>query len=181
MNLNSAFSKLKPYEFVKSAKYLGVTIDNKLNFNEHINNAVNKCKLSIFAIKRAVGKKWGLQPKILLWLYKAIIIPKMTYGSLAWVIKLTKTQENKINAVQRLMLTLITRCRENTPHAFLNLICHTIPLSEKVQETMIINAINLKIKQQWHTDTDKVGTYRTTIQKIDEMLEKEIKTPNGRI
>ena len=31
-------------EISKSVKYLGVIIDNKLNWNEHIQTAVNKCK-----------------------------------------------------------------------------------------------------------------------------------------
>ena len=37
-----------------SVKYLGVIIDNKLNWNEHINDVVIKCKRSIFAIKRTI-------------------------------------------------------------------------------------------------------------------------------
>ena len=32
----------QPLHLVASAKYLGVTVDSKLTFNEHINNATHK-------------------------------------------------------------------------------------------------------------------------------------------
>jgi len=32
----------KPLNTVSSAKYLGLTIDTKLNYNEHVNNICNK-------------------------------------------------------------------------------------------------------------------------------------------
>ena len=37
----------------KSVKYLGVIIDDKLNWNEHINETIIKCKKTFFAVKRA--------------------------------------------------------------------------------------------------------------------------------
>ena len=64
----------------RSVKYLGVIIDDKLNWNDHINEIIIKCKKTFFAVKRAIGKKWGLSPKQMMWIYKTIIIPKISYG-----------------------------------------------------------------------------------------------------
>ena len=79
-----------------SVKYLGVTIDNKLNWNEHIKNTTMKCKQALLAIKSAIGKKWGLAPSKMLWVYKTIIIPKLTYACAAWAIDLTNKEKQKL-------------------------------------------------------------------------------------
>ena len=57
------------FKLSKSVKYLGVIIDNKLNWNEHINEIVLKCKKTFFAVKKSIGKKWGLTPKQMMWIY----------------------------------------------------------------------------------------------------------------
>ena len=41
----------------ESVEYLGVTIDNKLNWNEQIQTVVDKCKKALFSAKRAIGNK----------------------------------------------------------------------------------------------------------------------------
>ena len=47
----------------KSAKFLGVTLDSKLNFNEHIINTTKKATASLMQCRRAVGPTWGMSPK----------------------------------------------------------------------------------------------------------------------
>ena len=98
-----------------SVKYLGVIIDNKLNWNEHIHDVVNKCKRAIFAIKRTIGRKWGLSPDKMLWVYKTVIIPKITYACVVWASNLTDTQVSKLNTIQSLAAKLITRSNSRTP------------------------------------------------------------------
>ena len=41
----------------QSVQYMGIIIDNKLNWNEHIQVKINKRKKALFAAKRAIGKK----------------------------------------------------------------------------------------------------------------------------
>ena len=105
-----------------SAKYLGVIIDNKLNWNEHINEIVLKCKRTYFAVKKAIGKKWGLNPKQMMWIYKTIIIPKISYCSVVWAINLNKHQSAKISTIQTLAQHMITICKTSTPKVLHNLI-----------------------------------------------------------
>jgi hypothetical protein len=44
---------------VNEVKYLGMTLDNKLNFNTHIKQKINKCKGLLFAIKSCINKQIG--------------------------------------------------------------------------------------------------------------------------
>ena len=39
----------------KSAKFLGVTLDYRLNYNEHISNIAKKATASLMQCRRAVG------------------------------------------------------------------------------------------------------------------------------
>ena len=71
-----------PFGF--KAKYLGVTLDSKLTWQPHINNAINRAKQYLYVLRKAISKKWGPKPKYLKWAYNAIVLPRLTYGCLSW-------------------------------------------------------------------------------------------------
>ena len=139
-------------KLTNSLKYLGVYIDNKLKFTDHITNMVTKTKNVIFAAKKAIGKKWGLKPHMIYWLYKTIIIPKITYGCIAWGINLTQSQARKIGTIQTLAQSLITRCRNGTSKAFLNVFLNMTPLKDKIIETALKRSLSLKAEGHWNAD-----------------------------
>jgi hypothetical protein len=37
---------------------------------------------SMWVCKRAIGKTWGINPKIALWMYKAILLPKLLHAAI---------------------------------------------------------------------------------------------------
>ena len=71
-------------DYSETAKYLGVTLDNKLNWGTHFNNQINKCKQYLFTSKKNVYKVWGPKPIFIRWVYVAIVQPKLCYCSIAW-------------------------------------------------------------------------------------------------
>ena len=109
-----------------SAKFLGVTLDSKLNFNEHILNITKKATASLMQCKRAVGPTWGLTPKTCKWLYTTIIRPIMTYCASIWT-RATYIKHNatKIRRVQALALRITTGAMPSTPFTSLNLLTNT--------------------------------------------------------
>ena len=53
-----------------SMTYLGVVLDNKLNWNKHIQSKVSKCKKFLAMLRPAIKHHWGLSPKIVQWIWK---------------------------------------------------------------------------------------------------------------
>ena len=92
-------------ESLDSIKLLGVTIDNKLNFSEHINITCKKANQRIGVLMRLKN----LVPTVAkLHLFKAAILPYLTYCHLTWHFcrasdkrKLERTQERGLRAVFR--------------------------------------------------------------------------------
>ena len=64
-----------------NSKYLGVYLDSKLNMNEHVKQVHKKGIKSLWATRAMVFQTWGLSPKTMLRVYKQIIMPRITYGS----------------------------------------------------------------------------------------------------
>ena len=67
-----------------SAKYLGVYLDQHLNWKEQEANALKKGTNWATQIKRLVRPGWGLSPKHARRLYTSVAIPRILYGIDIW-------------------------------------------------------------------------------------------------
>ena len=94
----------KPLEQVNSIKYLGITIDSKLNFREHIISTSKKCTTLIHTLAKSAKLNWGLQQEALNTIYKGAILPLMLYGAPVWIQAMEKNcNRTPYSRVQRLM------------------------------------------------------------------------------
>jgi hypothetical protein len=71
---------------------LGIIIDSKLAFKEHITQTTEKCRKIIFALSNSAKLKWGLGHKALKTLYTGGIQPLLLYGAPVWA----KTIEKQV-------------------------------------------------------------------------------------
>ena len=95
--------------FSTSMRYLGVTLDVKLNWTEHFNKTISECKKTLMYTSTVIRKQWGPRPQLSKWLFTGIIRPKLSYASLAWGHTLTtKTKINKLTKLNRLAAITIT-------------------------------------------------------------------------
>ena len=90
-------------ESTEKLNLLGVTIDSKLNFNHHINNVCKKASQRIGVLMRL---KNLIPTEAKLQLYKAAILPHLTYCHLTWHFckasdrsKLERVQESGLRTV----------------------------------------------------------------------------------
>ena len=110
----------------KTVKFLGVTLDNKLNYNTHIDNVTQKATAALMRYKRAVGPMWGLSPKTCKWIYTTVVRPILSYSATIWVRTLdNKNNLKKLERVQALALRIMTGAFPSNPFNSLNHLTET--------------------------------------------------------
>ena len=136
-----------------SMTYLGVILDQKLNWSQHIDNKVAKAKKFLHLIKPALHHIWGLNPKRMQWIYKQIILPRLTYGCLVWGHSLTNTQIHKIETVERVAMQCYASTWKKTPTASLQILYNQLPSQLDIMYVAIKTYIRCKhIFQNNHWD-----------------------------
>jgi hypothetical protein len=96
------YLNFRPLTQVANLKYLGIIIDSKLTFREHINYITEKCSKLIFALSKSAKINWGLSHDTLKSIYTGAILPLLLYGAPVWVNALIKVCYNiKLTRVQQ--------------------------------------------------------------------------------
>jgi hypothetical protein len=67
--------------FTNTAKYLGVLLDPRLYWKQHLIDKRKRLYSSMWARRRAMGKTWGINSKLARWMYKANLFPKLMFAS----------------------------------------------------------------------------------------------------
>ena len=121
---------------VKTMKYLGIIIDDKLTFREHITHVTEKCRKIIFALSKSAKLNWGLSHKALKTLYTGGIQPLLLYGAPVWANIIEKTSHRKkLTRVQRLINIKIAKAYRTVSNEALCIITGLYPIHLRIQET----------------------------------------------
>ena len=145
-------------ELSPSAKLLGVTLDSKLNFNEHVNNITNKATKYLMQAKRAVGPTWGLTPKVCKWLYTTVVRPILSYCASIWVRALdNKSNATKLARVQGRAMRLMTGSLPSTPFKSLDHITETPNIIHYLKGEAAKGSLRLKGYDTWTRETPRSG------------------------
>ena len=139
-----------PLTFSGSAKYLGVILDKKLHWQENITERIKKANIALFSCKKAIGIRWGFSPKIVHWLYTAVVRPILLYGILVWWPALNrKTSLTKMHSVQRSAQLCISGALRSTPTDALNVILYLAPLDILSKGYALTSALRLRETKVW--------------------------------
>lgn len=93
-------------EYSRSIKYLGIWLDQKMNFAEHITKVNSRAMNTIRSLYPLIGWKSKLSIKNKQQIYTAIIRPIITYGSAVWR-GAAKTNIKKLQIIQNKCLKII--------------------------------------------------------------------------
>lgn len=137
--------------FSDEAKYLGVLLDRKLNYKRNIEERVKKATVALYSCRGAIGKRWGFNPKIVHWIYTAVVRPILLYGILVWWPALTVGERLKpLQRVQRMASLSITGALRSTPSHALDILLHLLPLDILSKQLAKASAIRLRSTSQWN-------------------------------
>jgi hypothetical protein len=121
-------------EPVDSTRILGVFLDTKLRWKEHLTKIQEKMATRINALRRLTGSTWGFPLIQARQVYNSIIRPAMTYGALAWhqptadSRRLTGGITPKLGIIQNKCLRIIAGAFRATPTRSLETLTFTPPL-----------------------------------------------------
>lgn len=105
-------------EQVKTHKYLGIILDQNLNFTEHIKQRQNMVNRRINFLRYISGQNWGANRKILTTVYKTTIRSVIEYQA-HLMNNITPQQNKQLEKLQNRCLRIITGAVKSTPAASL--------------------------------------------------------------
>ena len=141
----------KRLELSLSVKYLGVILDSKLNWGEHMDKKLKKACASLWTCRRALGKSWGLQPRAISWIYNAVVKPSFLHCSIVWWKKTKQISvRNKLNHLQRMACMGITGAMRTTPTLAMETLLNLAPLYVEVEVHARATLYRLRNLNMWH-------------------------------
>jgi hypothetical protein len=115
-------------------KYLGVILDSRLTWKEHVEVKVRKAHNLLWACRRACGVGWGLGPKAVHWLCVTIVHLTISFASLVWWPECqTASTKKKLSKIQRLACLGITGALRTTPTGATEVLVALPPLDLVIQ------------------------------------------------
>ena len=141
-------------EWVKNHKYLGLTIDKHLDWNQHLEDVQNKCIKNLFELKKAIGHNYGPAPKVIKLIYEQVILPTMGHACIAWYNKLDSQKSSKIfNRISKIICSYICCTFKSMNTRTIETILGLQPIKNYIQEKALNTAARLKANGDW-TDTE---------------------------
>ena len=115
---------------VMKIKYLGVVLDSKLCFYDHIDYICTKASKVVSQLARGAKSNWGFSADIMKFFFDRCIAPIVCYACPIWGHRAIATIANarKIQAVHRLMLIRSTRSYRTVSYDALCAISGSMPL-----------------------------------------------------
>ena len=137
--------------FSDTMEYLGVTLQKRLTWTTHLKNQLKKTNQLAGITRKIIGQEWGLTPERTEWIYRAIVRPKISYGSLIWAGNMTKSMRDMLTKTQSKFLRMGTQCLRSTPNEVINVATGNIPLDLYVEEMALRARIRTKpfLKDTW--------------------------------
>lgn len=129
-------------EQTSTIKYLGVLIDSRLTYNQHIQLITEKAQKLIHSLSRSAYINWGLRSDVISIIYRGAILPLISYGVSVWIKALNvKSNIRRLTRIQRLINIKITKAFRTTSNEALCLLSGNTPIH--IELTAMANYYNI--------------------------------------
>jgi ribonuclease HI len=145
---------------------LGVTLDSRLTWRQHIKNQISKCKNIIFLLNSSCKLNWGITPSVLREIWGGVIEQILLYGCPAWASCIDKCWlKNQLESLQRFFATKIIKSFKDVSYEAAIHLSGLSPIMEKVNERCILYAIK-------HPDSYQINSTYPHISVVNHLLEQ---------
>ena len=130
--------------FSNSVKYLGVTLDSRLEWKQHLVEKIKKAKLLAVLLNKASAANYGPSPRLSRWAYTGIIRPGLTYAASCWAHEVaSKTVITGLEKLERQALLSIAQVAPSAPTKGLGVIYDVTPIVKFIQLTALKTYVRL--------------------------------------
>jgi ribonuclease HI len=129
ITITDSFGKTETIVARESLRWLGVFFDRKLSFKQHVHIMANRSACKVAGLRMLGNTVRGLSQGHLRHLYKAIVVPTLTFAAAVWYTGVRqKALVEKLEKVQNAMLRQICGGFRTSPIAALQFIASIPPL-----------------------------------------------------
>jgi Reverse transcriptase (RNA-dependent DNA polymerase) len=149
-------------------KYLGIILDDKLNWNEHVKYIVEKARKTYWATKSFIASNWGLNPLRIKWIYDQVVLPRITYGSIGWWEKCNQITANRtLNKIKNTFLRAITGSTKTSPIEPIQTIMGIPDMTKSITNSASLTYLRLKNKNLWTNNHSRFNNIEELTLKLD--------------
>ena len=125
-----------------SAQYLGLTLDRRLWWHEHVASKTSKAKRPLNALLSATRGNWGPRPRIAKWVYTSMVRPSVSYSAAVWAHEISLQKARRcLDGLDRLALRSISHSAHSSPTPGLAVLMNLLPISHHLQQTAMHSAL----------------------------------------
>lgn len=129
-------------KFSDKVRYLGVLFGTRLSVGPHVSFVCSKSKTLFYKLSQVARANWGIQYNELLFIYKGLFIPIITYAAAGWADRLNTQLKRKLLAVQRQVLIYVSKAYRTVSADALAIVTGSPPVDLLLSER--IATYNLK-------------------------------------
>lgn len=121
---------------VAEIKYLGIHLNTKFNFGNHIQQITQKSLQLINMLGRTARLQWGLGSQALKTIYTGALVPMLTYGAPVWEEALQSRKNiQKLQKIQRLINIKISKAHRTLSYEASCVVAGNKPICITIAET----------------------------------------------